>query len=66
MQKKDTQLVLQHCANYTVGYICSGAMIDKNLNQWIDEELYNKPCLVKEGGECGYFNKFVKPEIQSL
>ncbi len=61
MKKEDSKQVMQHCANYTTGYICSGVMINSRLGQWIDEDLYNKPCLIKEGKECEYFNKFIKP-----
>ena len=63
MRIKDTSHVMKHCANYTAGYICLGGMINSQLQQWLDDDLYNKPCLIKEGKECEYFDKFVKPII---
>lgn len=62
--KKDTTHVQKHCANYTTGYICMGAMIGKRLDQVIDSEFAGKVCKIKEGGECEYFEKIVKPSLQ--
>ena len=64
MKQSDVRHVQKHCANYNTGYICSGAMINSHLGQWIDEELYNKPCLIREGKECEYFNQLVKPILK--
>jgi hypothetical protein len=63
MKKDDPQLVLKHCANYNAGYICSGIIIGKHLNQWVDTDMCDKTCLIKNGEECEYFNNFVKPII---
>ena len=32
----------KECSNYDTGYICSGVMIGKHLEQWIDSELCGK------------------------
>lgn len=51
----------KECSNYDTGYICSGVMIGKHLEQWIDSELCGKICRLKEGKDCEYFDKIVKP-----
>tara|TARA_R110000744_G_scaffold110434_1_gene208327 strand:- start:12931 stop:13116 length:186 start_codon:yes stop_codon:yes gene_type:complete len=60
---KKSDLPSKHCANYNTGYICSGIIISKKLNLRIDIDLENKPCLVREGEECEYFNEIVKPAL---
>ena len=52
--------VKKHCSNYNTGYICSGIMIDKELNQFIDPKHHNKPCTVANGKECKYYEKVVR------
>jgi len=56
-----SQIVKNHCANYTPGYICAGAIIRSNGTSVLDQELHNQPCLIKEGKECDYYNQFIKP-----
>ncbi len=56
--------VKKHCANYNTGYKCSGIMIDKNLNQCVDDTLSGKTCLIKKGEQCSYFKNIVEPSIQ--
>tara|TARA_R110002051_G_scaffold316625_1_gene396532 strand:- start:389 stop:514 length:126 start_codon:yes stop_codon:yes gene_type:complete len=38
-----------------------GIIIGEHLEQWIDKEKEGKPCLVRDGKECDYFDKCVKP-----
>lgn len=61
VMKTNKTLVMKHCANYTVGYICAGGIIRSDGSSVINEELENKPCFIKKGKECDYFDKFVKP-----
>jgi len=61
MKKKENVLPSKHCANYTTGYICLGIMIGEHLEQWIDKEKEGKLCLLREGKDCDYFDKCVKP-----
>ena len=61
MKKTD----VNHCANYSNGK-CDGIMIGKHLEQWIDQDLENKPCKIKSGKECEYFNKIVINGIKHL
>lgn len=56
-------LVKNNCANYNTGFICSGAMILRNLKLIIDENKANKPCLVADGKECDYYDQCVKPIV---
>jgi len=60
---KKNNLPSKHCANYNSGHICSGVIINKDLRQLIEKDLADKPCIVREGKECDYFNKCVKPII---
>ena len=63
-EKNDIQtFVKKNCANYNTDFICSGIMIDKQLNQIIDSEYTGKVCRIKEGKECAYYNYCVKGEI---
>ena len=52
--------VKNHCANYDTGYKCSGIMIDKNLNQVVDSEYYNKPCKIANGEKCKYYDNIAR------
>jgi hypothetical protein len=61
MKKKENTLPSKHCANYTTGYICLGVMIGVHLEQWVDSEKEGKLCLLRDGKECDYFDKCVKP-----
>lgn len=61
MKKDKNTLPSRHCANYTTGYICAGVMIGKHLGLWIDSDKEGKPCTVRDGGDCDYYNKCVKP-----
>tara|TARA_R100000329_G_C7578529_1_gene204976 strand:+ start:741 stop:1004 length:264 start_codon:yes stop_codon:yes gene_type:complete len=53
--------VKNNCANYNTGFICSGVMIGKRLEQWIDTDKSNNKCLVIDGKECDYYDRCVKP-----
>ena len=35
-------------------------MIDKELNQYIDNDFYNKPCKVANGDKCKYYDNLVR------
>lgn len=61
MEKKDYINAQKNCANYCSGYICSGIMIGEHLQQWVDLDLANKICRLKEGKTCEYYDKIVKP-----
>ena len=61
MKNKEYLLAQSECANYQAGYICTGAMLGSHLEQWIDSELSNKICRLKEGKNCDYFDRIVKP-----
>ena len=63
MENKEYLIAQKECSNYETGYICSGVMIGKHLEQWIDSELCGKMCRLKEGKDCEYFDKIVKPII---
>ena len=63
MKKKELSKVSGHCANYTTGYICLGAMIGRQLDQVIDSEYAGKVCKLKKGEECEYFEQIVKPSL---
>ncbi len=63
MEKKAETSVREHCANYNYGYICSGVMIGKHLEQWIDSDYAHKPCKIKEGEECEYYTRIVEPSL---
>ncbi|MBL7086487.1 MAG: hypothetical protein ISS28_05250 [Candidatus Cloacimonetes bacterium] len=56
------QLAKQVCANYSNG-ICIGVQIEKDLSQYIDLELYNKPCCVNEK-RCSYFERIILPLVE--
>ena len=56
MKDKEYLMAQSKCANYETGYICSGVMIGKHLEQWIDSKLSNKVCRLKEGKSCEYFD----------
>lgn len=66
MRRKQTPLtqVQDHCANYQPNYICIGAYIGSKGEIWMDEELAEKPCLIKQGKECPYFETIVKRSIK--
>lgn len=49
----------RECANYHLG-LCSGVMIGKRLQQVIDGKIENKPCLIKQGEKCEYYEYYVK------
>jgi len=57
---KPKNQVKHHCANYNTGFICSGAMINRQGKMWLDKDKANKPCLVAKGKECDYFETIVK------
>jgi len=61
MKNKEYINAQKKCANYCTGYICSGIMIGKRLEQWVDQDLAGKVCKLKEGKNCEYFDKIVKP-----
>ena len=63
MDRTIISTVMKKCANYTAGYICAGAIIRNDGSSVINKDLYNKLCLIKEGKECEYFEKLVKPII---
>ncbi len=58
--------VKKHCANYDAGFKCIGVIISDKLQQRVDSELQNKPCLIANGEKCNYYNKCVKPVADSL
>ena len=48
------------CANYSKG-ICLGVRIRADLNQYIDKEYCNQPCVVNEL-RCQYFEEILIPQ----
>jgi hypothetical protein len=58
--------VKKHCANYNTGHICSGAMINPDLKQWINSDMCGKKCLITDNKECDYFNYIVAPSIKEI
>ena len=63
MDRTIISTVMKKCANYTVGYICAGGIIRSDGSSVINKDMVNKPCLIKQGRTCDYFEKFVKPII---
>ena len=53
--------IKKECANYNVGFKCSGVMIGEKLNQWINEEYAYKKYAVLDGKKCEYFELCLKP-----
>tara|TARA_R100000781_G_scaffold113318_1_gene81562 strand:+ start:533 stop:751 length:219 start_codon:yes stop_codon:yes gene_type:complete len=68
MNREDLQnpkiKVRKHCANYDTGYNCSGIMINRKLQQWVDLDLCNKECLINQGKSCDYFTNIVEPALK--
>ena len=60
MKQKPTEIVRKNCANYNAGFICTGAMINRQGKMWLEESMANKPCLIKEGKECQYYKNVVE------
>ena len=56
-------IVRKKCANYNTGFNCSGVMIGRYLQQWIDREYYNKTCKLTQGQDCQYYNQCIKPVV---
>lgn len=63
-KKTPSNSVKNNCANYNPGFYCSGIMIGKLLQQWIDKDLYNKTCKIKKGEECQYYKNIVEPIVE--
>lgn len=70
MNREDLQnpliKVKKNCANHNTGNKCSGIMINRQLQQWINSEMCEKICLIKEGKSCDYFTDIVEPSIKEL
>tara|TARA_R110000824_G_scaffold232759_2_gene420898 strand:- start:345 stop:563 length:219 start_codon:yes stop_codon:yes gene_type:complete len=63
--KSEQTKVKKHCANYNTGFTCSGVIIGSKLQQKVDSDLENKPCLISKGNKCDYYNLCVKPIADS-
>jgi len=61
---RETILAKQHCANYGKGRdvgVCSGVMITRNGQLWVNEAYIGKNCFADDG--CDYFKSIVMPGI---
>lgn len=56
-------IVKSNCANCDTGFKCLGVMISNTLQMKVDSKKVNKQCLVINGKDCDYYNKFILPIV---